>query len=165
MLYFLFSLSPIGWARESDGNDLLSSFLLFLFSFSFCLLPCFPPRQPYACVFSSSLCCCFVRKIAVIFFVLFCPCSSSCLLRVVLPVQEVYVSLQRVWLLWQLQPFILFSGLLAEHSSDHLSLVMLCFPCSVFFFLCFSFFLFFFIARLVSLCSRTRYASTSLALP
>ena len=35
MLYFLFSLSPIGWARESDGNDLLSSFLLFFSLFLF----------------------------------------------------------------------------------------------------------------------------------
>ena len=68
----------------STSNDLLSSFL-FLFS-SFCL-------PPFIFIFFV-LFLSFKQQSS---FVLFCPCNSSCLLGVVLPVQQVSVPLQHVW--------------------------------------------------------------------
>ena len=63
-------------------------------------------------------------------------------------------------------PFL--SDLLASHSSEHLSFVLLCFLSFSFYFIQIFFFLFFFslylMVWLVLLCSRTRYASASRAL-
>ena len=68
--------------------------------FVFFLLPYFPPRRPHYAIlclmavsFSSLLPVVFVGETAVIFLVLFCPCSSSFLLRAVLSVKQVRMYL------------------------------------------------------------------------
>ena len=68
-----------GSAKESDSSsDLLSSFFFFFFFAS--LFPSPPALSRYLLPLLV-----FVRKTVI--FVLFCPCNSNCILRVVLPVQ------------------------------------------------------------------------------
>ena len=55
------------------------------------------PLLPSLCRYLLPLRVVFVRKTAVVLILLFCPCNSSYLLRVVLPVQQESVPLQHVW--------------------------------------------------------------------
>ena len=76
----------------------------------------------------------FASETAVVFFVLFCPSDSSYLFRVVSPVQQkVYVPLQHVHSSSCSLSFPFLSDLLASHSSEHLSFVLIRFV----FFFCF----------------------------
>ena len=113
----------------------------------------------------------FVRKTVVIFVVLFCPCNSRYLLRVVfVRATGICSSSARVVSLWQLQPFFsvpTFSHHILRNMCRLLFLFFLFFPFFLLsFFLFFLFFPFLFFYGLAgSLCSRTRYNSISLALP
>ena len=125
------------WAVRKVPNmypaHLSSDFYLF---YSFCLLPYFPPNRPFAGIFSlffvvllflslkqqlpSS--CCFARATAVILFVLFGPCNRCLFLFCTYGVPLAIAAF----------PFL--SDLLASHSSEHLSLVSICFLHSFLFF-------------------------------
>ena len=82
-----------GGERESDSNDLLSSFLFFCFFFFFASL--FPSPLALCRFLLPLLRIVFVRETAVKLIV-FCPCNSSYLLRVALSVQQGSVPLQHV---------------------------------------------------------------------
>ena len=84
----------------------------------------------------------------------FCPCNSSYLLRDALSVKQVSVPLEKARMLLFLQPFL--SDLLASHALEHQSFVLFSY--------CVLFLSLFFMVWLVLLCSRTQYASISLAL-
>ena len=165
--------------RDGNSNDLPSSIPFFPSFFSSCMLPHFPPHRPYyaLCRYLFPLLrVVFVRKIKVIFFVLFRPCNSSYPHRVFVRVQQVsFFSSTYGVPLWQLQLFLSFPIFLHHILQNTLLFVLVClfvrlFAC--FFFLFFSLLLFFssffsssfFMDWLVLLCSRTRYVSTSPAL-
>ena len=94
--------------------------------------------------------CCFARATAVIFFVLFCPCNRYLFLFSTYGVPLAIAA------------FTFLFDLLASHSSEHLSFVLLCFLFSFLFFVYFFLFLSFLVVWLILLCYRTRYSSTHL---
>ena len=111
-----------GGSGSAIVMTLSSSFFFFLF----CLPPYFPPHRPCAGIFFLSvlfLCvrqqlsfsCYLVRATTVILFMLFCPCNRYLFL----------FSTYGVPLAIAAFPFL--SGLVASHSSEHLSFVSLCF--------------------------------------
>ena len=112
-------------------------------------------------------------KTAVIFLVFFRPCNSSYLLRDVLPVKQASVPLQHVWCSSGncSLSFPFRSPCTAVHHILQNTCRLFCFG---FFFFSYISFYFYFFSSVFSLsglfcqilfCSRTRYASTSFALP
>ena len=108
-------------------------------SFFFVLLPYLPPHWPYTSTdFLFFMCFVFARETtAVIFFVLFCPCNSSYRFFVLFCPCNRYLLLFSTYM-FSLQPFL--SDVLASNSSEHQSLVLLCFLLSSFFCFLSSFF-------------------------
>ena len=105
--------------------------------YTFGLLPYCPPHWPFIPVSFPLLRVVFVCETAVIFFVLLCPCNRCLFLFSTYGVPLAIAA------------FTFLSDLLASHSSEHLSFVLLCFLFSSSFLFClfllvFSFHFFFF---------------------